>query len=156
MGDFGLVCRHCEYPLGGVTRLMCPECGEAIELDDYIPGGAMPPLYAEGKQVRLTDEIAAVFERYAIPYVEESSSWGLLPGMTIGRLRERGQLTVARTHYFEAIDLLRRMKLGEAMPPEPPSQESKEIDWTCPACTEDNPGNFEVCWSCGAEKAQSS
>ena len=22
---------------------------------------------------------------------------------------------------------------------------------TCPGCAEDNPGNFELCWSCGAD-----
>jgi hypothetical protein len=23
-------------------------------------------------------------------------------------------------------------------------------DWKCPSCHEDNPGNFELCWNCGA------
>jgi len=23
-------------------------------------------------------------------------------------------------------------------------------DWKCPACHEENPGNFELCWNCGA------
>jgi hypothetical protein len=24
-------------------------------------------------------------------------------------------------------------------------------DWTCPACGEEVPGNFDCCWQCGAE-----
>jgi len=23
-------------------------------------------------------------------------------------------------------------------------------DWKCPSCHEENPGNFELCWNCGA------
>ena len=23
-------------------------------------------------------------------------------------------------------------------------------DWKCPACQQENPGNFELCWNCGA------
>jgi hypothetical protein len=25
--------------------------------------------------------------------------------------------------------------------------------WTCPSCEEENPQSFDVCWSCGHEKA---
>jgi len=26
---------------------------------------------------------------------------------------------------------------------------SSQANWTCPACAEVNPGNFELCWNCG-------
>ncbi|MEM9017342.1 MAG: DUF2007 domain-containing protein [Verrucomicrobiota bacterium] len=29
------------------------------------------------------------------------------------------------------------------------SDKSPGYDWTCAKCGEENPGNFEVCWSCG-------
>jgi len=32
---------------------------------------------------------------------------------------------------------------------EHPSADSRKIK--CPSCAEENPGNFEVCWSCGHE-----
>ena len=25
-------------------------------------------------------------------------------------------------------------------------------DWTCPSCSEKNPGNFELCWNCNAPR----
>jgi hypothetical protein len=25
-------------------------------------------------------------------------------------------------------------------------------DWTCPSCSEKNPGNFEICWNCNAPR----
>src|ERR1700691_5795976 len=25
-------------------------------------------------------------------------------------------------------------------------------DWTCPSCSEKNPGNFELCWNCTAPR----
>ena len=28
-------------------------------------------------------------------------------------------------------------------------QASSQADWTCPSCSEVNPGNFELCWNCG-------
>lgn len=27
-------------------------------------------------------------------------------------------------------------------------------DWVCPACREPNPGSFDICWKCQAEKPQ--
>jgi len=31
--------------------------------------------------------------------------------------------------------------------------EGVDIEVDCPACKEKNPGNFDLCWSCGAELA---
>jgi hypothetical protein len=31
------------------------------------------------------------------------------------------------------------------------NQEAAERDVRCPRCQEENPGNFELCWSCGLE-----
>lgn len=28
----------------------------------------------------------------------------------------------------------------------------RDSDWSCRGCRESNPGEFEVCWSCGAER----
>jgi hypothetical protein len=45
--------------------------------------------------------------------------------------------------YDEAIALLksRRFKGGVEV-----------ADWTCPSCSEKNPGNFELCWNCNAPR----
>ena len=45
--------------------------------------------------------------------------------------------------YEEAVELLK------------PYQESSKIaslDWICTKCGESNPGSFDVCWNCEAEK----
>lgn len=47
------------------------------------------------------------------------------------------------SRYEEAVELLK------------PYQESSKIvllDWTCTKCGESNPGSFDVCWNCSAEK----
>lgn len=28
----------------------------------------------------------------------------------------------------------------------------KSVDWHCANCSEDGPGNFELCWNCGEER----
>ena len=45
--------------------------------------------------------------------------------------------------YGEAIRIL---KSGQAKDTKP------GVDWTCPSCSEKNPGNFELCWKCGAAR----
>jgi hypothetical protein len=47
--------------------------------------------------------------------------------------------------YDRAVDVLERNSVGSARL----SQQQK----VCPACQENNPGNFETCWSCGSELA---
>ena len=49
------------------------------------------------------------------------------------------------SRYEEAVELLK------------PYQESSKIvlsDWTCTNCGEGNPGSFDVCWNCEAEKPE--
>jgi hypothetical protein len=33
---------------------------------------------------------------------------------------------------------------------QPVSSAIPRADWKCPSCREENPGNFELCWNCGA------
>lgn len=153
LADFGLSCKGCGYPLANLTRLQCPECGLKIVLDDYIPEGAMPPLWADGDRVKLTADIAELFTAYQIPYLEiQDASWGMLPMLDNIRRREGPPIGVPRERYFEAIDLLRRVKHDEPLPPPPPKPDDDAPDWACPACGEENPGHFEVCWQCQAAR----
>jgi len=43
--------------------------------------------------------------------------------------------------HARALDILREHTLPERTAVSP-------ADWTCPACQESNPGNFDLCWSC--------
>ncbi len=44
--------------------------------------------------------------------------------------------------YAEAIRILKTRQGTTAV----------GADWTCTACSEKNPGNFELCWKCGAAR----
>ena len=33
---------------------------------------------------------------------------------------------------------------------QPAPSTTVRADWKCPSCHEENPGNFELCWNCGA------
>ena len=69
---------------------------------------------------------------------ENASSIGLSGAMFFPSL-----CIIDDTAYDEALGLLK-------------SRQTKEkvtlTDWTCPACSEKNPGNFEVCWNCNAPR----
>jgi hypothetical protein len=48
--------------------------------------------------------------------------------------------------YDEAVRLLKSRQFAPA---------ADDADWTCPACSEKNPGNFELCWNCNAPRQSS-
>jgi hypothetical protein len=45
--------------------------------------------------------------------------------------------------YPEAIRILKSRRVKETV---------EGADWTCPACSEKNPWNFELCWKCNAAR----
>lgn len=150
LADFGLSCKQCGYPLANLTEHVCPECGRAFTLEEYIPDGAMPALFADGQQVRATDELLELFASYDIPHVSmPGPSFAMFGGLSLSRQHNHPPLAVPRERYFEAIDLVRRYKLNEELPP-PPEPTPSGPDWRCDACGEENPGSFEVCWNCQA------
>ena len=145
--DLGFVCRKCKYPLANLAEHRCPECGRAFTLEEYIPDGPTPLLIAGGEQVRATAGVVELLRTYQIPYVEHTGPFEAMLGSIRLARREHGPpIGVPRDRYLEAIDLIRRQKLGEPMP-EPPAPPTGE-DWTCAHCGEINPSNFDVCWNC--------
>lgn len=155
LADYGLRCRACGYPLAGVTRAACPECGAAFTLEDYIPEGAFPPLIADGQMVHVTDELAELFDAYHLPIVEMNDpiaqvfGGGVVPWSV--KSRRGAAIAVPRERWFEAVDLIRRWRLAEELPP-PPDEPEPGPDWSCGACGEENPGHFQVCWNCTAPR----
>jgi hypothetical protein len=64
--------------------------------------------------------------------------------MDVRGLLGRARLLVARDFFFDALDCLRRATAQlEVFGGE---------EWRCPACEEQVPGNFGVCWNCGADR----
>jgi hypothetical protein len=145
--DLGLACRRCGYPLAGLSRHECPECGRAFSLQDHLPPGDMPTLVADGELVRATPNVVELLQAYCITFIEDHGPLAVLnhPGMISG---ESATIGVVRDRYFDAVDLIRRMKLSEPLPPAP--ELVPQEAWLCGSCYEENPGTFELCWSCGA------
>jgi hypothetical protein len=81
---------------------------------------------------------------HQIPYVltEERT----VAAVYMGRVAPP-RLMVSTAFYFELLHLIReesaRMAAGAA---------AAAQEWACAACGEKVPGNFDVCWSCEAEK----
>jgi hypothetical protein len=151
--DFGLRCRTCGYPLAGLPRHLCPECGKTILLEEFIPPGDYPVLIVDGKIVKATEAIDELLRRYEIPALYEQTRMEVMLG-PIEHGRGLGKLCVPRDRYFETIDLLRRAALGEAMPPEPGRAGDPETEWSCNGCGEANPASFDLCWNCQRERGK--
>ena len=154
--DLGLSCLGCGYALAGLNQHRCPECGRTFSLDEHVPPGDCPPLIAGGEEVRATPEIRDLLFVFQIPYVQLAEPMSDLFGGASywpGTQRAR-RIGVPRERYLEAIDLVRRLSLDEPLPPAPPASRRTE-PWDCAHCGENNPANFEICWSCGEAAAPS-
>jgi hypothetical protein len=119
-------------------------------LDDCIPVGDAPPLFADGQPVRGTPEVVELLDLYQVPYVKLTGPIEAVLGGYLGPALNQptAPLGVIRHRYLDAIDLLRRLKLGEPLP-DPPMPAIEGAEWSCSGCGEDNPSNFEICWNCG-------
>ncbi|MEM1108913.1 MAG: hypothetical protein AAGH99_09515 [Planctomycetota bacterium] len=151
--DLGLSCPSCGYPVHGLTRHRCPECGAAFRLEDMIPPGDPPPLIVDGEPVRATPEVVELFSLYQVPAMPVQNEFDAALGVHAGSLLgpTRVALGVPAHSYLEALDLLRRLSHNEPLP-DPPTPYAEGHDWSCAACGEDNPSNFGVCWSCEAPR----
>lgn len=142
--DLGLRCRKCGYGLAGLPRHQCPECGQTFTMDEMVPPGDFPIVIFDGNELRGQPEVLNLLRRYRIPFIEVLGPAEAMYGL-VATLQGRSRIAVPRASYFEVIDLLRRQALEEELPP---PEEQTFADWTCPACREDNPGTFGVCWNC--------
>jgi hypothetical protein len=149
--DLGLRCLNCGYGLAGLPRHQCPECGRTFTLDEHIPPGDFPIVIFDGKELLNTADVLELLRRYQIPYLEILRETQATIGYS-SALLGAARIGVIRECYFDVIDLLRRKARNEPFPP-PPAQSDDTADWACPACGEENPGNFEVCWNCGTPSA---
>ncbi|MEO0588222.1 MAG: hypothetical protein AAF078_11335 [Planctomycetota bacterium] len=154
--DLGLRCLKCAYPLAGVTRCVCPECGWAFELDDLVPDGAFPQLIADGEMVRASAELEELMAAYQVPLVRMSDPvndvFGGMFSPWAGQAEPGPGVAVPRDRWLEAVDLIRRWRLNEELSPPPPAFDEDAPEWCCAACGEMNPGHFEVCWNCTADR----
>ncbi len=147
--DLGLRCRRCGYGLAGLPRHQCPECGQTFTMDEMVPPGDFPIVIFNGSELRGKPEVLDLLRQSRIPFIEILGPAEAMYGM-VETLRGRSRIAVPRASYFEVIDLLRRQALAE---PLPPVEETTAPDWTCPSCQAENPGTFDICWSCEAARS---
>lgn len=145
--DFGLTCAACGGALAGATAHACPHCAQPFDPADRLPRrewfivdeGLCAPLMVAVVQVLLAEE--------RVPYVlaKEKTLTEIYGGhrMTFTRLR------VPREFFFEVLWLVQRARNDVAQ-----TRAAGDLpDWTCPRCGEENPGHFELCWSCQQPRA---
>jgi len=144
--DFGLRCQHCGAPLAGAEGAVCAVCGAQFDLAALRPrgdwfvldSGLARELPIPGLQALLANELVPHFQ------VNEQGLQEIYGGqsMTVTRLR------VPTEFYFDVLWLIARarrsvqaIRSGHVGPP-----------WACSVCGEENPGNFDMCWSCQQER----
>lgn len=149
--DFGLKCPSCSYLLAGLPRLVCPECGRAFTMEEFIPRGEFPQVFMDGRAIIADEDVRALMHRYHIPFMEKSGLTESIMLSVGAKAKSPGQLCVPRESYFEVFDLLRRVRLNLELPP-PPETADAAVEWTCSGCSESNPGNFDMCWNCERER----
>jgi hypothetical protein len=69
---------------------------------------------------------------------ESANSIGLVGAMFFPAL-----CVIEDADYDESLRILKSRQVPQA---------SDAADWTCPSCSEKNPGNFELCWKCNAAR----
>jgi len=63
--------------------------------------------------------------------------------MPVGTMFWPSLCVIEDADYDEAIRILNSRRNNVA---------AVGADWTCPSCSEKNPGNFELCWNCNAPR----
>lgn len=75
--------------------------------------------------------------------VRNPGDWNALGLSQFDRFRNWPVLCVLREEDHQpALDILREVSTTD--------EERSQVEIACPACGEINPGNFEICWACGA------
>ncbi len=133
--DFGLYCNRCDEPLAGARKHECPSCQEPFE-----PSMSRPkkPRFVANKQI--TNEIAPqllalLLEHDFIPYTLEEKHNPVSGLMT-------WSLHVLSEFHFDFLWLVRNKFLAS-------NDATEQPEWQCQDCGNDNPANFDACWSCG-------
>lgn len=145
--DFGLLCPGCRAPLAGAADSTCGVCGAPFDIESWRPQGKWFVLDREVCRDLPIPGVQAMLAGEYLPHVPiHEKTLGEIYGgqsMTVTRLR------VPTEFYFETRWLVQR-----ALRDLEHVRTAGLAEWTCPGCNEPNPGNFEVCWNCGAPPAE--
>jgi hypothetical protein len=139
--DFGLCCRGCGCQLAGATGETCPRCFMIFD-----PAAAVPP----GDWVNISKFIprslrtmaTGVLYQDGVPYLVDNAGLTWIYGGNVPFIP--GTLRIPREFFFDALHALTAAAEQTSASAGP--------DWTCPACKEPVPGDFDICWSCNTPR----
>lgn len=146
--DLGLRCLDCHYELTGLMTHRCPECGRNFTMDEHIPTGDWPTVMVDGEAVYVSDPVLEILRAAQIPNLPVKQN-SMTTYAVSRELSGVARLGVLRESYWDAVHLLTRFARGEPLDLPPPCS---DVNWSCKACGESNPGNFELCWQCNADR----
>jgi len=141
--DFGLCCRGCEWPLAGATGNTCPHCFMIFDPSEVIPPGDWINI-SKFIPRSIRSMAAGVLYQDGVPYLVDNADLTWIYGGNVPFIP--GTLRVPREFFFDALHAL-------SAAAEQTSADAGE-DWTCPACRESVPGDFDICWSCNTPRPE--
>jgi hypothetical protein len=100
----------------------------------------MKPIFSDEDPAR-TGYVQSILENAGIPTFFRNRYTHNTMGMFRGQVPP--VLCVVDDNDFEKATTLIAEFLSEAP--------TESLDWTCTECDESVPGNFDICWKCGAE-----
>lgn len=143
--DFGLACPHCGMALAGTLTHRCVQCAESIDMEAFRPNRKWfeADLWTGANPV--AGNIDELLATDMIPYTRAIGRTA--SDVFLARGASVGVLYVSSEFFFDFLAHMRQMRIDRATVAE------KRPDWTCPSCAEIVPGNFEICWNCGVNRA---
>jgi len=136
--DFGLLCGTCESPLKGAADDHCPVCGDHFDSGEFTGNRDWVDI---GRYVprSLSHAVREILYQSQVPYLVDNARLQIMYG---GKLPfASGALRVHREFFFDAMFAIAQ----SVRPAEPYARRP----WACPACGEEVPAGFEICWNCG-------
>jgi rubrerythrin len=141
--DFGLKCAACGGPLAGATDRACPFCRMQFDPDSFRPAASWFNIAEFLPPGLLLPTLCPLLEEEQIPHFlyEPKSARDIILGGRPNSFR----VLAPREFFFDVLWVLR-----EAQRRISAARSLQRRRWRCPTCGESNPGNFEICWNCGA------
>jgi hypothetical protein len=144
--DFGLECARCDASLAGAEGTACVKCFAPFDLERLKPAGEWFTVDRELRRSIPVDLIVALLTEQYVPYrIEENQTYRAIYGLSA---TDPVRLRVMSAFFFDFLRLVRVREQEHLSDVE----RSSPGRWACPECGESNPGHFDICWSCSAQR----